>query len=981
MKPFLKSLASAFVTEASLEELSNFCFIFPNRRSGLFFKKHLTEISNGSILIPHITTISDFTCDITNKIEASRIELLFMLYDEYRNCIFDSITDRDAAESTIASFDQFIFWGDMILSDFNDVDKYLANAEAVFENVKDLNSIKSNYVDDELSELLLKYFNLNTEYYKNSKEEFWQHINNDTESGLKSKFIKFWEILWPLYNRFTERLKAENKAYSGMLYKETVECLKNIGPEDLTYKKYIFVGFSMLSKSEYAIFKLLDKKHVADFYWDFNSKLFDKGNKGAMFVARYNAEFKSQLDINQSSSDETPNINIISIPSNTGQAKHINNILEDLLLKNAIKDKDNAIDTAIVLPDENLFIPALSSIRKDFSKVNITMGYPMRFTSAATLMKTISMLQNRARKESDGWAFFHEDIKNVLTHPFIQKYFATGIEDFLDEIENKNLFTVKEEQFSRFKEISCIFKPVEKLDNRNEVFSYFNTVIDILSKPIENNAKELEYNIFNQYRVSLNQLEDIISNYDYDLKGKSFMYLIERTLASSTITFQGEPLSGLQIMGVLETRCLDFDNIIILSMNEKMFPRKHFSKSFIPNNLRKGHGLATTEYQESIYTYYFYRMLSRAKNAYLVYDSRTSGIGSGEPSRYIYQLRYLYKDKVRELNFQNGAYTIKIQKNPEISITKNERIYSEIKRFSSYTTDDQKRYLSASSINEYVKCPFSFYLNKIEKIKVDDEITDFVDGATMGKVVHQVMQNLYALNTIDEPTIDSFINKFELNVSKHIVHAINEHILNKGKDCNDNLEGNTLLIYSIVENYIRIILEHDKDLCPIQIIQLESPEKNTWDFGNGLSINFTQIIDRIDKVNNDASTLRIVDYKTGSDDVSFNDIDLFSDKNNSKKAIRQIYMYCNFYTYLHRNAGKLKPVIYDIKKSRKFAITYKKNEIKNITDPINNDNINSIFIEGLINVLSELFNKDIPFYQTKNTDNCEYCNFKNICHR
>ena len=977
MESFLKSLASAFVKDANPEGLSNFCFIFPNRRSGLFFKKHLSEITNRSILMPHITTISDFTCDITNKIEADRIELLFMLYDEYRNCIYDSVSDHDAAENAIASFDQFIFWGDMILSDFNDVDKYLANAENIFENVKDLNNIKSNYVDEKLSELLLKYFNLNTDYYQNSKEEFWQHINNPDESGLKSKFIKFWEILRPLYRRFTERLKTENKAYSGMLYKETVECLKYTEPEKMPYKKYIFVGFSMLSKSEYAIFKLLDKKNIADFYWDFNSKFFDKGNKGAMFVSRYKSEFKSRLDINQSDSEETPDINIISIPSNTGQAKHINTILEDLLQKNAIKNKDNAIDTAIVLPDENLFIPVLSSIREDFSKVNITMGYPMKFTSVSTLMKTISMLQNRARKESDGWAFFHEDIRNILTHPYIQKYFPADIGKFLDEIENKNLFTVKEEQFSIFKELSCIFKPIEKLDNRDEVFTYFSNVINVLSQPLENGEEELEYNIFNQYKVSLNQLEDIISDYNYNLKGKSFMYLIERTLASSTITFQGEPLSGLQIMGVLETRCLDFDNIIILSMNEKMFPRKHFSKSFIPNNLRKGHGLATTEYQESIYTYYFYRMLSRAKNAYLVYDSRTSGIGSGEPSRYIYQLRYLYKDRIKELDFQNGTYTIKIQKSPEITIKKDDRIYAEIKRFSSDASDEDKRYLSASSINEYVKCPFSFYLNKIEKIQVDDEMSDFVDSATMGKIVHQVMQNLYAQQTIDETTIESFINKFELNVSKHIVHAINEHIFNKGEKCEDKLEGNTLLIYSIVEKYIQIILEHDKGYCPIQIIQLEQTEKDTWDLGDGISINFAQIIDRIDKVRNDTSTMRIVDYKTGSDEVSFSDTDLFSEKNNKKKALRQIYMYCNFYKHLHPNCGTLKPVIYDIKKNRKFMVQYKKEEINDIEE----HDINDTFNRGLKDKLSELLDKNIPFYQTYNTDNCEYCNFKNICHR
>ncbi|MDD2961307.1 MAG: PD-(D/E)XK nuclease family protein [Muribaculaceae bacterium] len=982
MEPFLKLLAKQYLKNEK-DDIYNFCFIFPNRRSGLFFKKHLEETNDDAFISPQITTISDFVSDISETIETNRIELLLALYEQYE------ILAKDA-DGEIASFDQFIFWGDMLLNDFNDIDKYLANAHDLFSNIKEIKEINSTYLTQEQIEVLNEFFGaqISKDY---GIDTFWTHINNnkDLSDNVKS-FVRLWEILYPLYSSFSSHLESQGKAYSGMIYRKAIDKLKGLKAEELEYRRYIFVGFNILSTSEYKIFKILQDKGIADFYWDYNNPfLKDKYNKGGKFIKEYARIFKSKYTL-EPDITTYPKMEIISIPSNVGQVKYISTILKKLIEKN-LTNIDNAINTAIVLPDESLFIPVLSSIPEEFKNVNITMGYPVKYTSIATLISTLSILHNRARKEKDEWVFFHEDVKNILAHPYIKAIESTIITDFIKSIQRRKLFTIKATEIREICPLfNDIFRPLPELNNKKDVIEYLNIVVAIVEKYMNLNIDDnkIELGFITKYKSLISQLIDNLDNYNIELHGKTFFFLIERILNSSTITFEGEPLSGLQIMGVLETRCLDFDNIIVLSMNERIFPRKHFSKSFIPNNLRQFFGLATTEHQECIYTYYFYRMLSRCSSAHLLYDSRTKGISSGEASRYLQQIKFLYTNKIPDLKLSTGAFTLIPSDEIVLDIRKTPEIMEKLNKF---RTKDSGKFLSASSINSYIDCPIKFYLQKIEGLYVEDEMNDFIDSATFGTIIHDVMKEIYVnlqdssnnRHTIIDSKLLNAIKKSTV-IDKYITIKINEHYLKKGKDNSTEVDGEALLIADIIKYYIEAILDYDATkVAPFELVQAEEKESGYWDLGDGIGINFVQFIDRIDRrlYNDGSALLRIVDYKTGNDEVSVKNIDnLFIPRKDGKrcKGILQLFAYCNYYSYYHGCTENIQPVLYKIKEIKKNIEFFVKEDKANITDY---QEYNNAFRSGFKQVISEIFDPKVNFKQAEDSIACKYCDMKIICRR
>lgn len=960
MTPFLKEIALNFLKN-DLYELKDYCFIFPNRRSGTFFRKYLIENSEEkAFLLPHITTISDFVSEVAELTEASRLELIIYLYDEYKK----KCEERNIE---VSDFDKFVFWGDIIINDFNDIDKYMADPNRVFANVKDIKEINANYLTEEQKEVL-KLFGFKVK--EGETEDFWSHC-----SETEQKFVSLWEILNPLYHSLSERLIREEKSYSGKLYRLAAEKLRITGADDLKYKKYIFVGFNVLSESEKRIFGALKNKGIGDYYWDLNSPYFDNSNKGALFLRKYEQEFKSKYIVDRNSTN-IPNVEVISVPSNIGQVQYLPSII-DALIEKGETDKKNAINTAIVLPDEELFLPTLSSIMSTVEKVNITMGFPMKFSSIAMLISSLSILHNRAQKESEGYTFFHEEVKNILLHPFVKAIDPKGIKNILKDIINKKLFRIQSSEFSNYPKLASIFSPLEDLNDRNCIYKYFLNVIKIVETVLDKD-NNIEQGFILQYKNSLNQIMTTLEAHNVELRGKTFFFLIERMLASATISFEGEPLLGLQIMGILETRNLDFDNVILLSMNERIFPKKNFIKSFIPNSLRRVYELSTLEHQESIYTYYFYRLISRANNAFLLYDSRTQGVSSGEPSRYIYQLQYLYNKK--NIRLKSLSYDIVAPNEIEIKVPKDANIMEHLQKFKE---DGSGEYLSASVINKYINCPLSFYFEKIEKIKLEDELTEFIDSATFGTIVHDTMRDIYITPGVyDTNSLDS--KKIRLTIDNAITKYINKYYLKKGDEAlKTPVSGEALLISNIVKYYIEAILEYDTYYAQngkLEILQCEKEEKKYWP---ELGINFKQFIDRIDQVTDTdgVTTMRIIDYKTGDEKTKIKNLEeLFDNKVKSRaKGILQLLIYCNFHCFCEGKEKPIKPLIYKIRdiKNAKEQFNLKIDDliIENYQD------YNEQFMEFLKQKINELFDPSIPFTQTDDPNNCNFCNFKMICQR
>lgn len=977
-EPFLRLVAQAYY-DTFREDIHNICFIFPNRRSGSFFLKELSAIAPSPILSPKITTITDFLTDITGEIEASKIELLFILYSKYRALMGDSADD----------FDKFSYWGDIILNDFNDIDKYLTDPQKIFINISDYKEISSNFLTDEQIAVISNFWGEdNWQPPTNDKEHFWKNSEIYGESDASRKFAEIWSKLYELYSLFNCELESQHLSYSGKMYRNATMRIKQMDIDQFEYNQYVFVGFNVLSESEKRIFKYMDDKGIADFYWDFNSPaLSDDRNKASLFLKKNIKMFRSKLSLNETKIDKFPPIHVIGSPSNIGQVKYIPKILKRLIDTGAISDTDNAINTAIVLPDENLFLPLLDSIPDEISNVNITMGYPLRLSAIASFISLIAKLHKQARKSDNEYAYFKEDISDILSHPFIKAISYDEANKVVEYIFKRNLFYISYEQIKSIApNLADLFTPLNTRKSTQELVIYITDLIEYVTHKLINSdfiqKDSVEAGFIAQYVELLNQLASTILKYNVDMNDNTFFYLIGRMLSSASIAFEGEPMKGLQIMGILETRCLDFDNIILLSMNERVFPRKHYSRSFIPNGIRRAFKMATVEYQDCMYAYYFFRMISRAKHIYMLYDARTQAIGSGEPSRYIEQIKVLYPES--GINQQIANFSVTVPKKIEINVIKNQRILNILEK---YRDPNSGYYLSASAINQYINCPLSFYLEKVENIRIADEITEFMNASTLGTIVHSVMKQLYESiainnqnNTISTNDIAQLLKK-DKYIASIIARTINKEYF---KISDDELlaTGETQLIKDAIIYFVKGILTHDQRLGTFNLVLTEEEEKLSWDIQNSqdkhIQINFKQYIDRVDEIEiNGSKTLRIIDYKTGKDKTSARDVNMMFDAKSAdrRKAMLQLMIYCNVFS-AHKNIDRqIIPAIYKIRNIEESGFKIGKN---NITDY---RSINTEFLDKIYDVVDSIFDANIPFAQALNSQHCEYCKFSAFCHR
>lgn len=977
MKSFLQRIAKVYFDNEK-DNLADYCFIFPNKRSGTFFQHFLSSLNNSAtpVFEPRITTISDFIADFSDYVEASRYDQLFTMYNEYAGL-----------SREIEDFDRFVFWGDMLISDFNDVDRYMVDAPMLFKNITDYNEIGTDFLTDEQKQIVKQYWGVDLPL--GNPESFWTHLNEKGEPRTnRDSFVKLWEILYPLYDRYRKSLASRGLCYSGMQYKEVADRFKLMQAEDFPYKRIIIVGFNVLSTSEIKIFERLRDLGIGDFYWDYDLPDAFKENRSAtFFLKKYVQKFRSLYDI---SLDEVPmpEIEIVSVPSNIGQVKLTGKILADMAASDEISDASDAIDTAIVLPSENLFIDLLHSIPEAISSVNITMGYPLRLTSIATLMRNITMMHMRAKKVRDIWSFFYEDVKDVLSHPLLKAIAQETCNAIVEQIDRNKMFTIPVDWInSNFEELSTVFFPVEDQQSGDSVFDYqcrlVDFIVDRLKRLDDSGSVSMELGFLTRYRISLDLLHGAIRKYDIKMKENTFFHLIERTINGESVNFIGEPLKGLQIMGVLETRALDFDNVILLSMNERIFPRKHYTRSFIPDVLRRSYGLSTLEFQECIYAYYFYRLIARARRVKLLYDSRTSGLKGGEMSRYLYQLLYLCDNS--NIARKNVFYNMPPLNNGDgLSIVKTDDIMSRINRYLS--TSDDRMSLSASAIKKYLNCPLEFYFHYIEHIRQEDEIVDYMDESTFGTIVHQVSEYSYKRlkgNNRELEVTGEVLERLQKEVTeleKLITSATNRyyhHLPSQNAEGKPYLNltplhGEAKVIGEVIREFIIRMFELEKSLVPFYFIEGEHRFQARIPLDEERAFNIAGSIDRIDRLA-DRKTLRIIDYKTGGDDSNFKDVeDLFDDK----KAILQLYLYCNSLAYELKKDTPMQPVLYLFKKFSTDGIIPVKMGSEPVTDY---RDLNDEVMKMLKEKLSSLFDPLIPFEPDPSREHCHFCNYREIC--
>ena len=957
MKPFLYQVASLFYEKWGAE-VSRLAFVFPNRRTGLFFQKYLSEVADTPLFSPTILTINDLFIQLSGKQSADRISMLFTLYDIY-------IRQSGSTET----FDEFLYWGEMLLNDFDDIDKYMANARMLFSNVTDLREIENDF--DFLSDEQIAAI-----------RSFWSSFYPRGDTPNQQQFLAVWQVLYDLYEEFRATLAAEGKGYEGMIFREVVESMERGESPDLPYERIVFVGLNALSVSEERFLAQLQKREIADFYWDYVSdKVTDPDNKASYFVSRNLKSFPSSMKLPPEEKVKTE-IEVIGIPSGIGQAKHVYTLLSDWC-KEAEMSSEEALRTAVILPDEHLLIPVLNAIPEQIRRINVTMGYPLAGTPVASLIEYILALQKNVRYIDRNPLFYFRDVLPVLNHRYILSTSPEIISSLVKEITENNKIYISHTELGKTPLLEILFTPVTGVEAFSDylikVLEELNKVMSALSDEEEEDApqrtNDLEQEFIFHYFTTVNRMKEVMKDARIEMKIDTFFRLLKRVTDTITIPFHGEPLSGLQIMGVLETRALDFDRLIILSMNEGIFPQRKAANSFIPYNLRRGFGLPTYEHQDSVWAYHFYRLIERASHVSLLYDTRSNGLQTGEVSRFVHQLHYHYEVPMRD---KLVVYNVSSSETPPLAVPKREDI---MRRLDAYRKGGSKA-ISASAINTYLDCPLKFYFSVVEGIREEEEVSETIESDVFGSILHKVMEELYKPFQGKMVTVDLLkaIRKDTALLTGAIARAFASEFFKT--EVVRSLTGQNYLIGEMIRKYVEKILERDGKLTPFVYIESERKINGLISLSDHSEIRLKGFIDRVDEV---LDAIRIIDYKSGSGTTTFSSIEsLFNKEEKDRaKAVMQVFMYCWMYAHFTENKGKtIQPGIYYVRSlfSDPFDPSVYHRIERGKSEKVEDfSGYAQAFEEGLRGCLDEIFNPEIPFTQTPTGKACSYCPFKGIC--
>ncbi|MBR2497153.1 MAG: PD-(D/E)XK nuclease family protein [Parabacteroides sp.] len=958
MKPFLYKVASLFYSTYGAD-INRLAFVFPNRRAGLFFQKYLSEISDKPIFSPTVLTINDLFVQLSGKQPADRISMLFKLYDMY-------ICHSGSAET----FDEFLYWGEMLLNDFDDVDKYMADARMLFRNVTDLREIE----DD---------FSFLTPEQVAAIRSFWSSFYPKGDSPNQTEFLAIWQILYDLYQDLRESLRSENSGYEGMIFREVVEQLEKEASCELPYEKIVFVGLNALSVAEERFLIQLKKRGIADFYWDYESpKVIDSDNRASYFVRRNLQLFPSQMKLpfEEETIKDEPQMEVIGIPSGIGQAKQVYHLLDDWCKGDGM-NPEKALRTAVILPDEHLLIPVLNAIPEQIQHINVTMGYPLAGTPVASLMEYILALQKNVRYVDRQPVFYFRDVLPILNHRYISVTAPEMVATLIKNITENNRVYISYDDLNRTPLFSVLFKPVTEAVAFSD---YLIHVLQELNRMMTEQAEEkddeatlrihdLEQEFIFHYFTIVNRMKEVMKVANVEMRIDTYFRLLKRVTDTITIPFQGEPLSGLQIMGVLETRALDFDRLIILSMNEGVFPLRKAANSFIPYNLRRGFGLPTYEHQDSVWAYHFYRLIHRASHVCMLYDTRNNGLQTGEVSRFVYQLLYHYQVPIQN---KLVVYNVSSSKTPELQVEKTEEVIDRLAAF----LKGGGRAISASALNTYLDCPLKFYFSVVEDIKEEEEVNEIIESNVFGSILHKVMEILYKPFCGQLVTAD--LLKLVRKDTKKITFAIESAFADvylKTKNVRP-LSGQNFLIGEMIRKYVGKVLERDNQLTPFYYIESEKKMESLIKLTDQREVQLKGYIDRIDEVN---GIIRILDYKSGSGTSQFTTIEnLFNREEKVRsKAVMQVFMYAWMYQQEKGNR-KIQPGIYYMRELFKSSFDpniYKKIDRTKSEIVMDFEKYRGDFEDSLRHCLDEIFGEEVPFIQTKNQKTCSYCQFKDLC--
>lgn len=955
METFLKQVAHDLYnkTEGNFTKVA---IVFPNKRASLFFNEYLAQESDRPIWSPTYVSISELFRQSSDLSIADPIKLVCDLYKVFQK-----------ATGSKETLDDFYFWGEMLIADFDDADKNMADTHALFSNLKDLNELMDNY--DFLEE-----------GQKEALSQFFHNFSINQVTELKQRFISMWNVLGDIYAEYKALLESQSIAYEGMLYRQVIE---QLDVEALPYNKYIFVGFNVLNKVEHTLFKKLNEAGKAMFYWDYDTFYLNKTpHEAGEFIRRNLRDFPSELPASFFDNLNQPKeVTFIESPTENGQVRYLPQWIRENLTS---QEKE----TAVVLCNEALLQPVLHALPDNVKHINITMGFPLSQTPAYSFVNALMELHTSGYNPNNGRYLFAEVI-SVLKHPYTRQL-SPEAEKLEQTLTRDNRFYPLPSELKQDNVLELLFTPRR---NNLDLCSMLSEALKEVAVIYQQQAASHSDAFDQLYRESLfktytlvNRFHTLIESKELNVQAGTFQRLLTRVMSSSSIPFHGEPAIGMQVMGVLETRNLDFRHLIMLSVNEGQLPKAGGDSSFIPYNLRKAFGMTTIDHKIAVYAYYFYRLMQRTEKVTLVYNTATDGINRGELSRFMLQFLIewgypVLRKQLEAAQSPQDSTPIIIEKTPDVM----ERMKSVFD-----IRNNPKALISPSALNCYLDCPLKFYYKYVALLSAPDEVTADIDSAKFGSIFHYAAEHIYKDLTahgklISKENLETLL-KDEVRLQTYVDNGFKELFFNLPQNEQPEYNGIQLINSAVIVKYIQQLLRNDLRYAPFTFVGSEQRIFENIEICTSTGNIQSRIGGIIDRIDSKGESLRIVDYKTGGDaDTPANVQSLFIPDKKRSNYVFQTFLYASIVCkkLREKNDSRLvAPALLYIHRaaSENYSPVIQMGEPRKPKEPVDNfAQYEGDFRENLKTLLEDIFNPDISFTQTEIEDKCAYCDFKALC--
>lgn len=913
METFLNKTAQKLISEFG-NSLTNITVVLPNKRSKVFLINEIEENISETVFAPNICSIQELAERISEIHSLDSIEQLFGFYN-----VYSQVSDKVERQS----FEQFVPWAKVLLKDFSEIDAYLLQPDKILQYLKNIKDI-----------------------------EHWSLSEKRTE--IIEKHLKFWSLLPKFYNTFYDYQIQKKAGYQGLIYREAVNKITDFSAKN-NQEFFVFVGFNAFMPSEEKIIQYLLKENQAKIYWDIDkSFLEDSHNQAGYFVRNIKSSWKyynsNPFEWISDEFSKEKNIHIIGTAKSVGQAKVVGQIIE----KQTRENPDSLNKTALVLSEKSLLIPVLYALPENVNSLNITLEYSARNNPIQFLINRLFKMHTYAKsRKGEAYTFYYKDVLEILSNPFVEPF--TGTNEVVNVVKTNNFtFLTHQKLYELNKNKTEFFTLIfdKWSDDALEVLDRISGILiqikNNLSKKSDSDKVTLTF-VFEIHKI-INQLKNYFSIAPNVGNIQNLYSIYKQVIDSAEVSFEGEPLSGLQIMGILESRVLDFENVIFTSVNEGKIPFGKTQNSFIPYDVKREFGLPTYRDRDAIYTYHFYRLLSRAKNIYLIYNTEDDGLDGGEKSRFITQLKvekhpnHTITEEIYNAKLPNVAYH-------SLKIEKSDLVMQRLKEIS-------EKGFSPSSLSAYVRNPIDFYYQRILKINENKEVEETIEANTLGNVIHNTLEELYKpcisrILTVSD--MKQMEDRLEMVLQEKFKEQFKEGDITKGK--------NLLALESAkrsITNFLRMEKENILQGDEVVILSLEQKfEEFIEDKRLPYLIKISGFIDRIEKRN---GIIRIIDYKTGrvmSNDLTLSDWSDFLG-NEKKNKIIQLLSYAFMYEK-QANGIPIETGIISFKNLNSGFLPFGFGEPRKEKQQIITPEILEKFKEETIFLLLEILDKNIPF--------------------